>query len=105
MSAACAESSLSSVFFMISEQDRRLRGLWRNLFITGVRQMIRRCGNYPLLHLIPSPFFVAGLEGGGSPRRKIPEAAVHFSAILEPEGDSERRQHLSVVDVMTAFAV
>ena len=43
--------------------------------------MMRRCRKHPLLHLIPSPsgFFVAG----------------HFSAILEPEGDSERRLHLS----------
>src|ERR1700722_4500133 len=41
-----------------------------------------------------SGFFVAGLEGGGALRRKTPEATVHFSAILEPEGDSERRRYL-----------
>jgi hypothetical protein len=58
-------------------------------------QMMRHCRQHPLLHLIPSPsgFFVAALEGWGAPRRKIPEAAVQVSAILEPEGDSERRRH------------
>jgi hypothetical protein len=61
--------------------------------VTGVMQLMRHCRKPLLLHMIPSPsgFFVAGLEGWGSPRRKIPEAAVHVSAILEPEGDSERR--------------
>ena len=34
--------------------------------------------------------FRRGARRWGSPRRKIPEAAVHVSAILEPEGDSER---------------
>jgi hypothetical protein len=38
--------------------------------------------------------FRRGARRWGSPRRKIPEAAVHVSAILEPEGDSERRPHL-----------
>ena len=37
--------------------------------------------------------FRRGARRWGSPRRKIPEAAVHVSAILEPEGDSERRPH------------
>ena len=36
-----------------------------------------------------------GARRWGSPRQQIPEAAVHFSAILEPEGNSERRMHLS----------
>jgi hypothetical protein len=56
-------------------------------------KLVRHCRELLLLHLIPSPsgFFVAGLEGWGSPRRRTPEAAVHVSAILEPEGDSERR--------------
>jgi hypothetical protein len=37
--------------------------------------------------------FRRGARRWGSPRRKIPEAAVRLSAILEPEGDSERRPH------------
>jgi hypothetical protein len=53
-----------------------------------VVQLMRRCREHLLLHIdsVAVGVFRRGLEGGGSPRRKIPDAAVHLSAILEPEG-------------------
>jgi hypothetical protein len=64
--------------------------------VTGAVQLMRRCRKHLVL-LIPSPsgFFVAGLEGGGPRDEKSRWRRCISDAILEPEGDSERRLHLS----------
>jgi hypothetical protein len=48
--------------------------------------------------------FRRGARTWGSPRQKIPEAAVQFSVILEPEGDSEGRLRLHCASLLLAAA-
>ena len=84
----------SSLLSALPSGDRRF---WRSL--SGYR----RCAADAALPKAPAAapdsvaigVFRRGARRWGSPRRKTPEAAVHVSAILEPEGDSERRVHLS----------
>src|ERR1700692_3841880 len=57
--------------------------------IASVVQLMRRCRNYRLPDSVAVGVFRRGARRWGCPRRETPEAAVQFSAILEPEGDSE----------------